>query len=134
MPRKNNIDVINLLRNFQKNLDNHPPTAEMYDEVRMMKFKIKPVQGDISLLNLNDQRLIEVLWRLGKLDDFFQSEFGHLNKKNKEVFYSFFESLHNNLQNQLNHLNLKDEYGKIGKGTFFEIEIIKEGPGAKKIN
>ena len=47
----------------------------MFEEVRMMKFKIKPIQGDVSAFNLKNERFIESLWSLGKLDEFFHKEF-----------------------------------------------------------
>jgi hypothetical protein len=133
MHKKRATDILNLLKNFQKYLEQHPATDKMYEEVRMMNFKIRPLQGDVSFLNLNDQRLIEVLWQLGKLDEFFQKEFTGLPTKQKEVFFQYFESLHNRLQGQLNHLNLKDG-AKIKGNSFFEMEIVKEGSGSKKVN
>ena len=62
----------------------------MFEEVQMMKFKIKPIHGDVSAFNLKNISFIESLWSLGKLDEFFHREFPQLSKKDQEVFLRFF--------------------------------------------
>jgi hypothetical protein len=132
MNRKND-NILNLLRHFQSTIDNLPPVEKMYEEVRMMNFKIRPLQGDIALLDLNNTRLIEVLWKLGRLDEFFQKEFDRLNPRQKEVFVNFFDGMHSKFQQQLGKLSLKNE--QLPKETpFFEMEIFRERPINKKPN
>ena len=43
----------------------------MYEEIRMMKFRIRPLQGNVLSVNLNNEKFIEVLWSMGKLDEFY---------------------------------------------------------------
>jgi hypothetical protein len=102
----------------------------MYDEVRMMRYKIRPLQGDISYLNLKNKKFIEILWNLGKLDDFFNKNKKELDKKGEEIFKNFFDNLYSKLQNQLNKLDLKIEE-KLNMPTVIEMEIIRE---IKRIN
>ena len=89
MRKKSNTDVIEIVSKFQKNiLENKPSDDQMYQDVRMMKFKVKPVLGDISILNLKNNTLIEILWSLGKIDEFFQNQSDKLDDTEREVFYS----------------------------------------------
>jgi len=134
MKKKTDTDIITLFRDFQKEiLDNKPNTKIMFDEVRMMKFKIKPLQGDISLLNFNDTRLIEILWSLGKLDEFFKKEFKRINPHKKRIFFQLFDSVHKQFQSQLGRLSLKSE--KVARpSAVLEMEIFKELRSTRKYN
>jgi len=126
--------IFDLFQTFQKSLDSQPPMATMREEISMMNFKIKPVQGDISFLDFNNQQLIEVLWRLGKLDDFFQKEFKKLAINQQTIFLNFFQNLHGDLQRKLNQLNLKSNKNLVSSTPFLEMEIIKERQETKKTN
>ena len=74
MRKKINKDILSLINNIQKIISTKPNTDQMFEEVRMMKFKIKPIQGDLMSFNLKNQHFIESLWSLGKLDEFFFRE------------------------------------------------------------
>jgi hypothetical protein len=131
MRSKKKLDLFDEIAKFQKNLiKNKPSLKDMYDEVRMMRYKIRPLQGDISYLNLKNKKFIEILWNLGKLDDFFNKNKKELDKKGEEIFKNFFDNLYSKLQNQLNKLDLKIEE-KLNMPTVIEMEIIRE---IKRIN
>lgn len=132
MRRKTNKNIIELIKIFQKFLDKKPPFKKMYEEVQMMKFKIRPIQGDLSRINFNNKEFISTLWSLGKLDEFFQKEFYKLTDKNKEIFLKIFENIYEKYQIELNRINLHIEKTSNNSG-FLEIEIFKEVKN-KKIN
>lgn len=125
MKKQNNKDVLQVLANFKKILDHKPSVDHMYNEVLMMKFKIKPLQGDISLFNVKNSRLIEVLWSLGKLDELFQKEYRKLSLAEQEIFFKAFDEVHRKLQGELNGINLKTE--QLSRlSPVVEMEIFKE--------
>ena len=115
-----------MVSHFQKDILEHKPTAtQMYQEIRMMQFKIKPLQGDISLLNLTNAHFIEILWSLGKLDEFFQGHYKKVTLRKRDLFLRLFDEIHGKFQDQLNALNLKPE--RIPDSSeMFEMEIFKE--------
>jgi len=128
-------DVLDILSNFKQMLDRKPEVETMFDEVRMMKFKIKPISGDISILHLKNNKLIEILWSLGKLDEIFQKEYRKLTVPQKEVFFRAFDTLYQQLQSQLNTVNLaKEKKTPQTQSSVFEMEIFKESTGIKKVN
>lgn len=131
--RKNNNDVLNILMDLTKKLERKPPLQMMMDEIRMMRFKIKPLAGDISLLQFKNHQLIETLWSLGKLDEMFQKEFKHLTDKDKEVFFRLFDELYQQFQSQLNRLNLKAHPTQTSE-SIVEMEIFKEISANKRVN
>lgn len=126
MKNKTERDVIEMFHLFQQSvLDNKPSFREMCEDVRMMCFKVRPVQGNISDLNFKNNTFIETLWSLGKLDEFFQEHVHDLTKKEKQVFYTIFDGLYHQYQEDLNLIDLKsDSFEKVGNG--FEVEIFRE--------
>lgn len=131
MKKRTNKDILKMMSNFQKYLDKKPDISKMYLELQMMKFKIRPVQGNLSEINLKNDKFIEVLWSLGKLEEFFQKEFHLLKGKSKDLFERVFNSLYERYQHDLNRINLQWE--KSSNRHFLEVEIFKEIKN-KKIN
>lgn len=127
MKKKKSVDLLLILADFQKNILGSRPTIEtMKDEVRMMHFKIRPVQGDVSLLNFGEHKLIETLWNLGKLDEFYQKHNDRLTPLQKSVFFKFFDELYHKFQNQLNRLNLRASSQHTEIPSTIEMEIFKD--------
>lgn len=125
MVNKPAYDVLEMINSFQKSLNKKPSPEKMYEEIKMMKFKVRPIQGNLSEVNLNNEKFVETLWSLGKLDEFFQKEFYRLSAKNKNLFMKIFEEIYEKYQQDLNRVNLQWE--KIpNKQRFLEVEIFKE--------
>ncbi len=133
MGKKNNNDVIDIFSNLNKTLGAKPPIEKMYEEIRMMRFKIKPISGDISLLQLTNQHLIEALWGLGKLDEVFQKEYKRLPNEQKEVFFRIFDKLYQQFQDQLNKINVNPEV-RSNLSHVLEMEIFKDISTKRKVN
>ena len=134
MKKDNKSDVLALLELFQQNvLLNKPPIKEMLTEIQMMRFKVKPRQGDLANVDFTNHGLIEILWSLGKLDEFFQQQCLKLNNRDQEALFTYFESIHKKLQDDLNRLNLKHETGGARLANL-EIEIFKERTKKRKVN
>ncbi|MEK7110066.1 MAG: hypothetical protein AAB876_02495 [Patescibacteria group bacterium] len=134
MGKKTSKDIISLFGNIQKVISSKPAVNQMYTEVQMMKFKIKPIQGDLMSFNLKNEQFIESLWSLGKLDEFFFREVPTLSKKEKEIFMKFFDSLYFKYQQQLNQSNLQQRKLTLKRTGLLELEIYKEGKLKKKVN
>lgn len=134
MRKKREIDVLHVLAEFQKNILEKKPSADkMYDEVQMMHFKIRPLQGDVSLLNLSDSNLIEALWNLGKLDEFFRTQKDQLTQKQKQIFFQFLENLYEQFQEKLSNVRLQP-IEEIRVDSSVEMEIFKEETHRTKVN
>ncbi|MFA6533028.1 MAG: hypothetical protein WCT22_03460 [Patescibacteria group bacterium] len=134
MKKKINKDILSLFGNIQKIISSKPSVEQMFEEVQMMKFKIRPIRGDLMSFNLKNEQFIESLWSLGKLDEFFHKEFPILSKKEKEVFIRIFDSLYFKYQQQLNQANLQLKKISLTKTGLLELEIYKEGKLKKKAN
>ena len=85
------LDMLSLFRSFKADvLDKKQSHDQMIREVYMMKFKIRPLQGDISKLNFSNATLVETIWQLGKMDDFIEKHQNSLDKKQEHAFFSLF--------------------------------------------
>lgn len=134
MRKKTSKDIISLFGNIQKVISTKPSVNQMFEEVQMMKFKIKPIQGDLMSFNLKNQNFIESLWSLGKLDEFFFKETPSLSKKEKEVFIRLFDNLYSRYQQKLNQSNLQKRKVTLTKTGLLELEIYKERKLKQKVN
>lgn len=119
-------DVVETITRFKRNiLEKKPDQPQMFVEVRMMKFRLKPIQGDISMLDLRNTKFIETLWELGKLDEFYHEYIHKVPIKQKQMFFRLFDDLYQKTQNNLNMVNLRLENEK-ETPPFFEVEIFKD--------
>jgi hypothetical protein len=133
MMKKNNNDVSQIIDKIKKILNEKPSSEIMLREIRMMRFKIRPVQGDFSLINLKNTNLIEILWRLGKLDDIYQKEYKNIPKSDRESFYRIYDNFNSRLQQQLSKINIKEERNA-SRPQILEMEIFKENTRSQKVN
>ena len=133
MGKKNNKDITDLFSKLKNALGTRPSLKKMFDEIRMMRFKIRPISGDVSLLQLKNHQLIETLWGLGKLDEVFQNEYEKLGSDQKEVFFRLFDNLYLQYEDQLNKININKEI-KPKLSQVFEMEIFKDLSAKKKVN
>lgn len=121
-------DMMSLFQSFKKDvLDKKPNHEQMMREVYMMKFKIRPLQGDVSKLNFSNATFVETIWQLGKMDDFIEKHLRKLDKKQEFAFFHYFDGMYKQLQDTLNNLHLNGQTGDtLVKRDFIEMEIFKE--------
>ena len=119
-----NKDIKDIIEVFKKVVDNKPDFFQMYDDVRMMKFKIRPIQGDVATLDFNNKKFIETLWSLGKLEEIYYQQMSHLSEKDKKLFINIFDNVYQNYKTNLNKVNMSTL--GIKKKQTLEMEIFKE--------
>lgn len=124
--KRKTVDVLDIFSKFQHDVLEHKPALEqMYADVQMMQFKVRPLAGDIAGINFDNIIFIETLWSLGKLDEFFHQTVTSLSKTEKKVFYQLFDGLYKQYQSKLNKVNLKTDLPDTSSGAF-EVEIFRE--------
>ncbi len=134
MDAKKSTDIFELVAQFQNDMMAEKRSIEeMYRDVLMMHYKIRPIYGDITMLNMRNTDLIEILWRLGKLDEFYRNKSVHILPKDRKVFSQLIMTIHEDLQMQLRTLHFK--YGNTVKApTSIEMEIFKDRRKSKVVN
>lgn len=127
MRRKNSTDVLEMISRFQETVLKHkPPADQMYQDVRMMKFKVRPLQGDIAMVDLDDKDFIEILWSLGKLDEFYQGNVKKISRSQQDTFFKIVDEMYFRFQEDLNTIDLKREQFSEASSSGFEMEIFKD--------
>src|SRR3989339_1638626 len=91
-------DIKIILADFESLLKIKPSIDQMYEEIQMMKFKVRPLSGDVLSVNLKNDQFVSTLWSLGKLDEFYQKKINGLNYKDKEIFNKIFEEVYQRFQ------------------------------------
>jgi len=128
--------MLRLFKSFKAEvLDKKPNHEQMVRDVYMMKFKIRPLQGDVSKLNFSNATFVETIWQLGKMDDFIEKNLHKIDKKQENAFLHYFEGMYKQLQNTLNSLHFGVQKGDMFiKRDFVEMEIYKERTSKKLSN
>lgn len=127
-------DIFAVIVEFEeKTVRNKPTLLVMKEEVRMMDFKIRPVQGDLSTLDLTSSKFIEALWCIGKLDELFQSTVYRYNEHDRELFSQFATSLQSKYTQELQHIMVADA-AVYDQTPQVEIEIYRETAAKHGIN
>lgn len=119
-------DIFAVLVEFEEQvLQSKPVLARMKEEVRMMDFKIRPVQGDISNLDLTSTKFIEALWCMGKLDELYQHIGDEYSDRDRELFGQFAANLQNTYMRELQHVMVSNSQEDTSAAQI-EIEIYRE--------
>ncbi len=130
-------DVLGLLASFQNEINSHSLTKnQMLDEVRLMHFRVRPMQGNWGGMDLTNTRFVEALWSLGKLDELYHREVSKFPKKDQAVFFRYMHSLHATftrmLQDDLAAMRPKNE-SSVDEGGF-EVEVFRQFPDKSQLN
>lgn len=127
MKRDIKVDLFEKVKEFRNTVIENTPSKEvMTYEVRMMNFKIKPVVGEVFDIDFENEEFIEALWRLGKLDEFFQSEIQNLNKSERPIFFQIVNNMKSIFQNRLNRIHATVFDIESQPNRELEVEIIKD--------
>jgi len=128
-------NVLKLFKHFQTDvLDKQPNFKKMVEDVQMMRYKIRPLQGDISIINFSNKALVETLWQLGKMEDFIAVNSKTVKKDQEQAFFRYFDSMYRHLQEKLNNLQLIEQKPPKSFRGLLEMEIFKERRNKKKMN
>jgi len=125
MRKKQTKDIKIILDDFESLLKFKPSINQMYEEIQMMKFKVRPLSGDVLSLNLKNDQFVSTLWSLGKLDEFYQKKISGLNYKDREIFNKIFEEVYQRFHADLNKINIRP-LKMVKYKTSLEVEIFRE--------
>jgi|SRR3989344_4546195 len=88
-----------------------PPTGEMVADLKMMRFKIRPISGDLFTLNSGNRgSLLISMWRLGKIEETVRVAFKTLPTEEMESLFDYLDEI----QEKFNQ-----GFGYDENGTFF---------------
>ncbi|MCS7093481.1 MAG: hypothetical protein NZL96_03630 [Patescibacteria group bacterium] len=126
--KKTDFSLIDDLLSLQKKLKKKPSYEEMFDQLKMMNLTLKPINGQLADLDFLDKNLIEMIWGIGKLEEFFYSKINQLkSEKEREKFVNLFTQIYNSYyQNHSSQISFtKEKESQEDSATWLEIEIYK---------
>lgn len=129
-------DMLRLFKSFKANvLDKKVSHEQMVRDVSMMKFKIRPLQGDVMRLNFSNSTFVETIWQLGMMDEFIEKNAHKIDKQQEHAFFHYFDGMYRKLQSNLNELHFNVQKGDLfEKRDYIEMEIFKERKNIKLRN
>lgn len=120
-------DIFSLFKTFQRDvIEANPPLKKMEQEVRWMQFKIRPLFGNIDKVDFQNEEFIKILWRLGKLDEFYSQHKPLIKKQDRKMFFQIFNGMYKQYQLQLRNLDMTKNQSTDSFNDCFELEIYKE--------
>ncbi len=93
-------------------------------DVQMMRFKVRSLIGDISLVHKMDTEIIESLWKMGKIDQIISEHIDDISEDDQDTLMSYFHSVESYMRETIRHsFELKPVSAKHGT---LKLEIFKE--------
>lgn len=92
-----------LLISLKKILEKTPSLEKMREDVKEMGLYMRSVEGNPMIIKkIKEEKIIEVLWKLGKIDMLLERNFHLLNKKQQQFIFNSFENIKEQLITDLN--------------------------------
>ncbi len=114
-------------RFFKQVVGKKPSFEKMEQEVKLMSFKIRSITGDIiKSLYQNRRDMIELIWLIGKLDEFLQKSAEGLSNHDREMIFAALIDFYNS--------RILKERGKVKGVDPLELELFKTKPFDKFFN
>lgn len=130
---KKTATALDVIKRVQNEVENAKPShKQMLEDVKMMRFKIRPVFGDIAILAKKDIGFLEALWKIGKMEEIINHEIIKLNTVEKEIFFHYWQNKHqltNKASFNLSNKPIDDKQ----HAAVLEIEVVKTDAVRKNI-
>lgn len=117
--------AIDIIRKIMLKIEQpKPPHETMRKEIQLMKFKIRPVVGDIANLKKMDNQIVEILWQVGKIDEIVHRSFDDLNEDDQDRLLEYLQHVELKAQEDMRNLIRSSRSNR--KSKALKIEIFKE--------
>lgn len=121
--------VLELIEKITQEINNIRPSKEkMLEEIKMMRFKIRPVVGDVFEVAKKEEIFLESLWQIGKIEQIVSGAVEKLTKKEKEMFFQFIENLQSQMEEKIASFvsSSKMSFNEKKGITILELEVFKD--------
>jgi len=123
MRKKSNLALI--FKKLYSILTKKPTLKKMMTDIKMMKFKISPIVGNIEDLRPYHKEFTKLLWYLGKAEEVINEDFNKLSQEDKIIFLEAWESFSSKLQKDFFSTRLNSNRIAFGN-ILLEIEIFRD--------
>lgn len=99
---------------------------QMIEEIKMMKFKIRPISGDVFYLIAHDMGFLESIWRLGKIEEIVSQSFKRLDARQKDILSKYLDDLEWRAQQKIISSIENLPYIDQNKVRLIQLEVFKD--------
>jgi len=125
--------VLDLIKKITLEIEAAKPSRErMIEDIKMMKFKIRPLFGDVFELVRREMGFLESLWKIGKIEELVSGGVPKLNDEEKEVFFRYLNDFQNQIERKISSIIRKLPAEESKNMRVLELEIVKERKGQKR--
>ena len=103
---------------------NAPSRKRMIQDVQMMHYKIRPVLGDITSIKKVGAEFLEVLWKIGKIDEVIRLHIDSIPEDEQDMLLDYFATREEDMRITMrNTVTLQDAPEN---DSVLKLEIFKE--------
>jgi len=125
--------VLDLIKKITFEVEKTRPSREkMIEEIKMMKFKIRSLAGDIFDLTKEETGFLESLWKIGKIDRIINEGLSKLSESEKETFFQYLGNFHHRIEKKLSSAIKKLSPEEIENIKVVELEVFRERKARRK--
>ncbi len=124
---------LKLLLQLKEILEKAPSLEQMKEDVKEMGLYMRSVEGDPMVIKkIREDKIIEVLWKLGKIDMLLEKNFHLLDKKQQQFIFNSFENIKEKLIAELNPYFTGEIKGDVS--SYLLLEVTRRRNTNKDIN
>ncbi len=114
-------------------LEKTPSLEKMKEDVKEMGLYMRSVEGNpLIIKKITEEKIIEVIWKLGKIDMLLEKNFHLLDKQQQQFIFNSFENIKEQLIADLNPYFISEI--KDDDASYLLIEVTRRRNTNKNIN
>ncbi|OGK15933.1 hypothetical protein A2862_04350 [Candidatus Roizmanbacteria bacterium RIFCSPHIGHO2_01_FULL_38_41] len=119
------ISALDIIRKIVTEVEQPKPAFKiMLRDIQMMRFKIRPIIGDISSLNEMNDEVIALLWKIGRIDEIIHASFKDLAEDDQDQLLEYLQHMELQTENDLRRVLRQKPSTKTN--NLLKLEVFRE--------
>jgi len=119
------ISALDIIRKIVTEVEQPKPAFKiMLRDIQMMRFKIRPIIGDISSLNEMNNEVIALLWKIGRIDEIIHASFKDLAEDDQDQLLEYLQHMELQTENDLRRVLRQKPNTKTN--NLLKLEVFRE--------
>ena len=116
---------LDIIRKIVTEVEQPKPAFKiMLRDIQMMRFKIRPIIGDISSLNEMNDEVIALLWKIGRIDEIIHASFKDLAEDDQDQLLEYLQHMELQTENDLRRVLRQKPSTKTN--NLLKLEVFRE--------
>ena len=119
------ISALDIIKKIVTEVEQPRPAFKiMLRDIQMMRFKIRPIIGDISSLNEMNNEVIALLWKIGRIDEIIHASFKDLAEDDQDQLLEYLQHMELQTENDLRRVLRQKPNTKTN--NLLKLEVFRE--------